>query len=464
MVVGTPGLGTIITNNTAGAGFDIIAGVGPSMKTYVPATASWIGVPNTTATPLFNKKGYFLLVRGDRTVTAFNAPATTTTLRSTGRLFVPGSNPPQSTTVPAGQFESVGNPYASAIDFLNITRPAAPAIDSTFYVWDPLLPGSYNLGGFQTISSVNGYRPNPGGTVNYSSATPYTRIQSGQAFLVHSTSGGGTVSFTESAKVSGSAMVYRPQAYPGRQFLRSALYTSTGAIADGNILAFADHFDNDYETNDAVKFMNSGENFGIESNHKTLSIEARQLPRRADTIQYYISNLRTQSYQFRFGPEAMPAGFTASLEDRYLRTFTPVSLTDSTLVTFAISSDPASASPVRFRLIITGPQNPQGGLPQPATANSENSQTSSSEIMSIQISPNPVVDDLLRIQLLNPATGVYQLQLLNNTGQVVHMQTVTVNSKRQSLKVNAAKFASGFYQLKLTSASGQVFIVPVIIN
>jgi len=66
--VGTGGLGIIITNNTAGAGFDIIGGSGPSMKTYLPGTASWTGIPNTSATTLFNQKGYMVLVRGDRTV------------------------------------------------------------------------------------------------------------------------------------------------------------------------------------------------------------------------------------------------------------------------------------------------------------------------------------------------------------------------------------------------------------
>jgi hypothetical protein len=119
LVAGTTGLGTIITSNIAGTGFDIIGGGGPSMKTYDTTGAGyWKGISRTD-TAIYNKKGYMLFVRGDRTVTTSASPATATTLRTTGKIFDPVSNIPPVTTIGAGKFESIGNPYASAIDFSN---------------------------------------------------------------------------------------------------------------------------------------------------------------------------------------------------------------------------------------------------------------------------------------------------------------------------------------------------------
>ena len=69
---------------------------------------------------IYNQKGYFVLVRGDRSV--YTSGCThPTILRTKGQLFTPANLPP-STTVLAGKFESVGNPYASAIDLRSISK------------------------------------------------------------------------------------------------------------------------------------------------------------------------------------------------------------------------------------------------------------------------------------------------------------------------------------------------------
>ena len=138
-----------------------------------------------------------IFIRGDRSVTTSSSPATTTVLRAKGQLYTASAGQlPPSSSVAANSFESVGNPYASAIDFTQISKPGPAFIDNTFYVWDPTLAGSQNLGGYQTISSTNGFKPVPGGTINYPSDSVITTIQSGQAFFIHATGAGsgGTIS------------------------------------------------------------------------------------------------------------------------------------------------------------------------------------------------------------------------------------------------------------------------------
>ncbi|MFN8245284.1 MAG: hypothetical protein U0T56_02730 [Ferruginibacter sp.] len=71
-----------------------------------------------------------------------------------------------------------------------------------------------------------------------------------------------------------------------------------------------------------------------------------------DTIVYKLTNLRRQDYNMVFVPSDMNReGFTAWLTDRYLGTEIPVSLTDSTTLTFTVNNDPVSSADDRFILV-----------------------------------------------------------------------------------------------------------------
>lgn len=351
-----PGYGTTFTSDLPGAlglGFDFYTPAGgSSIKVYNPATGQFNGISSTNAWSIGNTRGYMLFIRGDRSVNTSAQPAVPVVLRTTGKVYSPGADAPPSLPVMAGKLESVGNPYASAIDFINL-RTASTGIDAKYYVWDPLLPGSYGYGAYQTISSANGYLPVPGNTTNYPTGIPYTRIQSGQAFFVYSTPGG-TVNFTEDCKTAGSQQVFRPgMDTRGRQFLRAYLYTATGNLADGNALAFDPSYSNTFEDNDAIKLSNFGENFGILSQGQWLAVEARKPVLRTDTIYYQLNNLRSNtSYKIRFAPENLHvSGLQALLVDKFTRQLTPISLSDESDIIFEITSDPASRAPDRFYII-----------------------------------------------------------------------------------------------------------------
>lgn len=352
-----PGYGTIISGNIPNAtslGFDAAtpASSGPGMKVYNPLTNGWDGIANTNTLPIENKKGYMVFVRGDRSVVSASAASTPTILRAKGRLYTAtaGELPPSS-TVAANSFESVGNPYASAIDFTQISKPGPAFVDNTFYVWDPLLPGSQNLGGFQAISSTNGFKPVPGGTANYPSDSMITTIQSGQAFFIHATGAGsgGTISFTEAAKKQGSTTVFRGQS--SQPSMRSVLLAS-GRLADANLAVFHETYSNAYTSDDVIKMPNTGENLGILLDGRTMAIEAREPLRNLDTIRFRMSNLRRQDYSFVFVPNDLPVSlYSAWLVDRYLGAERPVSLSDSTTVSFSVTTDALSAAEDRFMLV-----------------------------------------------------------------------------------------------------------------
>lgn len=342
------GYGTWVTGT--GTGFDATTAL-PSLKYYNAAGINWTAVTNT-GNPLQNKLGYMIFVRGDRTVNTFNGTPNNTNMRSKGVLFTP-VNPPASIAVAANQFQTLGNPYASRIEF-NKVFLASSGINDVFYAWDPKLNGTYNFGGYQTISGVAGYIPTAGnGTDYYPAGIPSPNIESGQAVFIQGNATGGNVNFNENCKVSGSRLVNRGNdTFPqGRRFIFTTLFCNTGMIADGNIVAFENGLGNEINGLDAVKIMNTGENLGISRNGHMLAVEAREEVMNSDTIFYHLQNLRQQAYQFRFSPVNMQSGLTAFLIDRFNNTSTIISLTDSSFVDFTIGAGNSSLAADRFMLV-----------------------------------------------------------------------------------------------------------------
>lgn len=461
LVTGTPGLGTIITSNVAGTGFDIIGGGGPSMKTYVPATGAWQGVSGTNIAH-YNQKGYMLFVRGDRTVTTSSAPATKTNLRSTGKICDPVSNIPPVTTIPANKFESIGNPYASAIDFSNDLGVIKSAnVQKVFYVWDPKLGGNNNLGGFQTCikGSGNDYTILPGGGSYDVAGSVQNLIQSGQAFFVHTFGGSGTVSFNENAKVSGSRLVTRPPMTGTgiNKKLRTNLYAvnaNSTVLLDAVLNEFNTAYSNSIDIMDAIKPDNVNESIGLARGGQILVAERRNRIQFDDTVFYDLQKLRIQQYELEFIPTnlAMP-GLSAFLEDSYLHTSTTVSLTETNRIRFNVLSDPGSYSSERFRLVFKQRLVPVHDVVTKRTI-----------IKDIQVYPNPVTGNSFELVFRNQPTGNYQLQLFDQSGKLMLQQQLLVSGSNYKKTIIFSKPATGVYKLILQSADGNQTYRPLIIN
>ena len=356
-----PGYGTIITSNNgssaAGAtalGFDIYTAAGPTMKFYNSLDSSWVGIANTNIS-IANNKGYMILVRGDRSVTAYNQLPTATTMRTTGLLYQPIGNAPSLVTVAANRFESVGNPYASAIDVSKLQRTGG--VQDVYYVWDPKLttgPSSaYGLGGYRTIvRSGAGYTVIPPGG---SYANGNVNIESGQAFFIRSNTIPGTLNFVETVKTSGSAMVTRADEDIVKLSAELSVISAGNAILlDGAL----NQYDNDYSNNvddaDAVKLLNgSSESISIVRGNKKLVAEQRANVLISDTIFYNMGSLRRLSYQLNFEAENfISAGLRARLIDKYLTTSTVLNPDAGSVISFTVTTDAASYAADRFYVVM----------------------------------------------------------------------------------------------------------------
>jgi hypothetical protein len=348
----SPGIGTNITSNRgtwAADGFDFQT-PGNSLLIYNAATSAWDGAANTSSqiSGAGLNKAYMLFLRGDRSVTpAVGAPSKPATMRTKGTLFQ--GNLPAITVLP-GQYGAIGNNYASAVDFSLLTKSN---IDQSFTVWDPYIPGARNLGAWVTFSAATGWLPSiPGGS--YSNVSN-TRIESGQAFMVHNSGAiAGTVTFVENSKLSGSKLVSRPLGNGVKQMLITNLYnTSTGTanIADGNIAVFSDEYSNSIDSWDAIKINNFGDNFGLIREGKALVVDARQPIAETDTIFFNMQKIKLQPYRLEFIAKDFDASMVGFLEDTYLNTTTAVNMTGTTTYDFSVTSNAASAASNRFRIV-----------------------------------------------------------------------------------------------------------------
>ena len=346
----------MITSNSgswSANGFDFYT-PGNSLLTYNSSLNGWQAVTNTNTqiSAAGANKSYMIFSRGDRSVTpAAGATPTPVLLRTKGTLFQGDLASIPVTT--AGQFAAVGNNYASSIDFTLLSKTN---IDLSFMVWDPKLPGAQGLGAWVTFSASTAtpWVPVPGGG-SYTTNVPNTKIESGQAFMVHTTAGSGSVILTESSKQTGSRLVSRPSGISSvKSSITTNLYnmnTGIANISDGNVVVFSDAYSNAIDENDAAKPNNFGDNFGILRNAVALTVDARGPVTEADTVFFNMRKLKLQPYRLEFIGENFDNTITGFLEDTYLHTSSVISMTGTTTVDFSVTNDVASAAADRFRIV-----------------------------------------------------------------------------------------------------------------
>jgi hypothetical protein len=341
------GYGTRITGPTATyIGMDENTQRG-SLKSYNPISDKWIEVKNSADT-IVNDNGYMVFVRGGRNVGVGN-PTSSTTLRIKGKIRT-GT---QLFNVPAGKFQSFGNPYASQLD---LTKATSTNLAAAYTLWNPNSAGLYGVGAYENyILSGGSYKLNGTGAVR-------NFIESGQAIFIQSNSASaGTLTINEADKTLGSSLVSRGGAGNNSTdattpTLAINMYAKnvdgSSFLADGLMLNFDDVFSNNVDNNDVRKIMNTFDNLAIKNGNYNLVVERRKNIVVTDTIKLNLTNTRIAPYRFEIEPSVLSnINFEAFLKDNFLQTETSVSLVDVTNYTFDITTDPASKLADRFIII-----------------------------------------------------------------------------------------------------------------
>lgn len=395
-----PGYGTHITGGSVANGFDQSPLNNPSMKVFDQATNNFVGIASTNVA-LNSQPGYFIFVRGDRSTNlnmGSSAPTTTTTLTSTGAARTGLQSVPVNTT----GFTLIGNPYVSPIDFAATTKTN---VADRFFVWDPKRA---TVGAYVLFEGSSGYVPlNTGGSYAGANST----VQTGQAFLVEATGSGASLSINEVDKSATQMNVFRNSDADDQKLQVNLEFLdarNNAVIADATAVRFNSSYKAAVTGEDAGKPDNIDENLAIESGNRLLTVERRPLSS-DETLQLKIFNMKARDYQFEIEPTHFNAlGLTAFLEDAYLNTSTPISLTSTTLVRFSVTSDAASANAYRFKVVFK-----QRSV---AVATAEDG---------VSVYPNPAKSGFtVKMANLN-TTNKIRLALTSKSGQTVAVREVS---------------------------------------
>ncbi|MBC7887077.1 MAG: T9SS type A sorting domain-containing protein [Ferruginibacter sp.] len=441
-----PGFGTHITEGLAD-GFDHNpVSAMSSIKKYISATDKWLALTNTNVNTV-NSDAFFLFVRGDRGVSLGynNVPPNNTVLRATGTLKTGN----QSFPVNAVGFTAIPNPFASPIDFATLTRTN---VQNNFYLWDPKLGGGTGAGAY-VLFSFNGSSYD----VSPAPVSPESQyIQSGQGFLVRSTGSAGSLLIKESDKSATAATnVFRSSATTKglRATLQVVNKDKTTAVLDESFTSYG-AFSNKVDNMDPVKLENINENIGISRDGQTLMMERRQEVTGNDTIHLQLWNTVQREYVLQLSPVNLSASTIISgyLEDAYLHTTTPISLSELTKVSFSVDENAASANPNRFRVVLVG----KNALPA----------ISSAVKGLIRLTPNPITGKTINIQFIVQPKGTYQIELVNTMGQVMYQAKVkhAGGSAIQTLQLTN-NMSKGVYRMRVTNAAAGIkYAIPVLSN
>lgn len=328
----------------------------PNMKYYNVATNNFIGINDARNYKLANAFGYMLFVRGDRGALNTADPSvlgTATTLRMKGKIRTSG----QSFTVPGLSVQSVGNPYASQINFATLSKTG---LVNAFVVWNPTLFGMFGVGGYENyVLNGGNYRLN-----GLAAGAIRNTIESGEAFFVQTNTGGTkTLTIAESDKGVGSTLVSRQGEEPiSIPTIDVELFQkdATGNISsiDGVSTSFDRSFSSSLDNDDVVKFINTNNNLFIPKNNKRLVVEKRPALTVSDTINLGISGLSAMKHQFKITAFVLAStGLDAFLLDRFENKEIPLSISFSTNVDFDINGNAASYAQNRFSIIFKKSEN-----------------------------------------------------------------------------------------------------------
>lgn len=349
-----PNYGTHITGNAGEANeFDASQTNNPSAFTFDNQTQHWLPLPNT-ANPLTAGNAYRILVRGSRSTDLNNntATPTPTTLRSLGTLVtdtVVMKKPGEGGTIGMPELSSdttgyslIGNPYASPVDWLSITRTH---IRSSIYIFDPTINGSNGSGAYVSYNGTLDKNSNASSFVD-------NHIQSWQSFFVLSSGPNPSLTFNETDKSDLNRPVFRTTESTPHLTVQLLLpkQVAEGGAADGFVTFFDDTFSAFIGEEDLYKFMNEDENIGINRDGKVLSIEGRKTITQNDTLSIKMWQMRQSAYSFKIGSYNFSPVISCYLEDAYLKTTTPIH-SGNTLFSFSFTSDSGSFASDRFKII-----------------------------------------------------------------------------------------------------------------
>jgi hypothetical protein len=402
---------------------------------------------NTDNTSLIAGEPYFLMVRGDRSTTlnSNTAIGPNTVLRVSGNLITGDINLEVSDLNQGdGLYNLIGNPYQAVLNFNQVNRTG---LTDYIYVWDASIGGLNGVGGYVSVELSSGNETVVAPGLGSSDASQF--IAPGQAFFVHNDADvntDSTISISESDKAvtENQVTVFNtyPHFYINSNLFKTSDYQMGETPCDAIGLRFSSFYSTTADSEDAVKFFNTNENYAI-INNGYRSIVKQNIPDDNHEVKLDISNYTSTHYTLTFDIDNQPDNITVLLKDYYMNAETVLTGNDS--YTFLVNENiPESLAFNRFSLLF------------------ENTNLSSTEnnFEDIIINPNPVTHGFFNIKSPN-LIGQVNVVVTNLLGQLLYNKQLL--AKDNQIRVTLGEPSSGIYIVKLTQ-DRQTFVSKIFVE
>ncbi len=428
---------THITGSLTGQnGFDQSNSGTASLFTYnVSGTEGWAAIPNTNLTNLNIGTGYRMLIRGDRNInlnTTTPQDSAALVLSATGTVvtgnvvFGAGSVSSSPAGIPAlnaapgsGANESIvgwsliGNPYACAVNWANVTKSN---VSTTFATWN------VNNAGRGSYVYHNGSSGTGTGASNI--------INSGQSIFVQTTAANPSITFTEASKVSSTPPSHFKKSIS--DVLNIDIFIGDRAY-DGLTVLFDTNNSNEYDVQDFIKLVNPEINFYsyLADGTKLAMNNMKEIG--TETIVPLGLNgvFNGGSYELKFSNQNTFTNAEVFLKDKFInKTYDLKSINN---LFFTVTADSNSFGENRFELVFS----------KSATGLSTELTSSNNFI----VFPNPA-NNVLNLSLTTTKEDNYSYSIFNQLGAEVSNGQLDFNSKRTHA-LNIENLNSGVYFIQV---------------
>jgi hypothetical protein len=406
------GTGVEIWKPNGGDG--LASGPGYSMRSWNndPSNPAFVNVENTQSTSLFstnsNPESYFLFVSGhfgSGRIGSGTPGGITTKAKGALRQGIQTF----SLSATADKFYLVGNPYASPVDIG--ASGLMNNVKNSIWMWDPNLSGAYGVGGYVSFDLTTKQYSVTGTYLN----SPYTRLQSGQAFFVQAaTTGTVSVNFTESTKGGNdNGNVFRNTNEFVAEKLRVTLqrnFSTEYITTDGAMGIFYEEGAKEINEMDGVKMMNAANNLMFRRNGINLTFEHRPLVQDDDTLFLNLRSTSAGAYRLLLQGSDFDnrRNLEAFLQDAYLDREEALKLDTTVSYDFTVDANAASSGE-RFRIVFR-----KKAIPPPVEVGTD-----------FSVYPNPVRSgENLSLKFRNRETGKYTVAIYNMQGIQVQQQVL----------------------------------------
>jgi hypothetical protein len=273
-------------------------------------------------------------------------------------------------------------------------------------------------------------------------------------------------------------------------------------LTDGAVALFDNQYTSALDGNDAVDAPNWDENIAITRNGQNLAIESRAALSENDTLAISMSGMKVMNYELQFqGSNFGSTLLQPMLIDNYLKTLTTLSLTLPTTVPFTVTSDTATLSKNRFKVVFkTSVLLPFTVTKITATKKNESVQVdwevkTDEELKSFDVQRSSDGRTFLKLATVaslgkgiaianyrwvdnNPlmAASYYRIKVIPLSGKekVSPVANITIDKNKPSMEVfpnptegndfniKLSNLTKGIYQIIVTNATGQQVLVKTI--